>query len=61
MRPTYVERFPQPGVPPTREGFKQFAIAFKTAFPDLHYAIEDAIESGDRIVHRLDGQRDDEG
>jgi steroid delta-isomerase-like uncharacterized protein len=51
--PDYVERFPQPGVPPTREGFKQFAIAFKTAFPDLHYVIEDAIESGDRIVHRL--------
>jgi predicted ester cyclase len=49
----YVENTPQPGVPPTREGFKQTAIALKTAFPDLHYVIEDAIESGDRIVHRL--------
>ena len=53
LAPDYVERFPQPGVPPTREGFKQFAIAFKTAFPDLHYVIDDAIESGDRIVHRV--------
>jgi predicted ester cyclase len=49
----YVEHTPQPGVPPTREGFKQTAIALKTAFPDLHYVIEDAIVSGDRIVHRL--------
>lgn len=49
----YVEHFAQPGVPPTREGFKQSAIALKTAFPDLHYAIEDSIQSGDRIVHHL--------
>lgn len=51
--PDYVEHTGQPGVAPTREGFKQTAIALKTAFPDLHYVIEDAIESGDRIVHRL--------
>jgi predicted ester cyclase len=49
----FVEHYAQPGVPPTREGFKQFAKAFKTAFPDLTYSIDDAIESGDRIVHRL--------
>ena len=49
----FVEHTPQPGVAPSRAGFKQTAIALKTAFPDLHYVIEDAIESGDRIVHRL--------
>jgi predicted ester cyclase len=49
----YVEHVAQPGVPPTREGFKQFAISLKTAFPDLHYVIEDSIESGDRIVLRV--------
>jgi len=49
----YVEHTPQPGVPPTREGFKQTAIALKKAFPDLHYTIDDAVEGGDRIVHRL--------
>jgi predicted ester cyclase len=53
MAPDFVEHFPQPGVPPTREGFKQFAISLKTAFPDLHYVIEDSLEIGDRIVHRL--------
>lgn len=51
----FVEHTTQPGVPPTREGLKQTLIALKTAFPDLHYVIEDSIESGDRIVHRLTG------
>src|SRR6476469_10672637 len=49
----YVEHTPQPGGPPTREGFKQTAIALKKAFPDLYYTVEDTIESGDRLVHRL--------
>ena len=49
----FVEHTTQPGVPPTREGFKQALKALKTAFPDLHYVIEDSIETGDRIVHRL--------
>ena len=53
LAPDFVDRSPQPGVPPTREGHKQTLIALKTAFPDLRYTIEDSIESGDRIVHRL--------
>jgi len=48
----FVEHFVQPGFAPTREGFKQTAVALKSAFPDLHYVIEDTIEDGDRIVHR---------
>jgi steroid delta-isomerase-like uncharacterized protein len=49
----FVEHTAQPGVPATREGLKQSLTALKTAFPDLHYTIEDTIENGDRIVHRL--------
>ncbi len=49
----FVEHAAPPGVAPTREGFKQWAIALKKAFPDLRYTIEDSIDSGDRIVHRL--------
>jgi len=49
----YVEHTPQPGFPPTREGFKQTAIALKKAFPDLRYTIDDVVDGGDRIVHRL--------
>ena len=51
--PDYVEHTPQPGVPPTREGFKQTAKALKNAFPDLRYTIEDVVDGGDRIVHCL--------
>ncbi len=51
--PDYIERTPAPGVAPTREGFKEFVKAFRTAFPDIHYTVDDAIEAGDRIVHRL--------
>jgi predicted ester cyclase len=49
----FVDRSAQLGVPPTRQGFKQSLTALKAAFPDLHYTIDDSIESGDRIVHRL--------
>ena len=49
----FVEHSAQPGVPPTREGFKQTLIGLKKAFPDLLYTIDDSIESGDRIVHRV--------
>ena len=51
--PDFVEHYAQPGIPPTREGFKQFAMAYRSAFPDLHYTLDDAIEAGDKIVHRL--------
>ena len=53
LAPNYVEHTPTPGFAPTREGFKETATALKKAFPDLRYTIEDALESGDRIVHRL--------
>ena len=53
VSPDFVEHYTQPGVPATRQGLKETAIALKKAFPDLRYTIEDAIETGDRIVHRL--------
>ena len=53
LTPEFVDRSPVPGVPPTREGLKQSAMTLKAAFPDLHYVIEDSIDTGDRIVHRL--------
>lgn len=41
-----------PGVPAGNEGFKVFVTMFRTAFPDLHYTIDDEIAEGDRIVQR---------
>jgi predicted ester cyclase len=53
LSPDFVEHTPLQGVAPTRAGFKQSATALKAAFPDLRYTIDDSIESGDQIVHRL--------
>ena len=55
VSPDFVEHFVQPGVPATRAGFKQSAIALKTAFPDLRYVVEDYLETGDRWVQRATG------
>jgi len=51
--PEYVDRTPQPGVSPTREGFRQWVTALRMAFPDIHYTVEDTIDSGDKWVGRL--------
>jgi predicted ester cyclase len=53
LTPDFVDHFPQPGTPATREGLKQTLTGLKTAFPDLRYTIEDAIVCGDQVVHRL--------
>jgi steroid delta-isomerase-like uncharacterized protein len=41
-----------PGMPPGREGFKQFVSIFHAAFPDLHVTVEDLIAEGDKVVGR---------
>jgi predicted ester cyclase len=49
----YINRTTPPGVAPTRDGFKQWVTALRTAFPDIHYTIDDSIEAGDKIVTRV--------
>ena len=34
------------------EAYNQFAITYRTAFPDLHFTIEDLIAVGDQVVQR---------
>lgn len=51
--PEYIERSPQAGVAPTREGYKQFVTSLRTAFPDLRYTIDDSIETSDKFVTRV--------
>jgi predicted ester cyclase len=41
------------GVAPTRDGYKLSVIALRTAFPDIHYTIDDLIESDDKFVTRV--------
>jgi steroid delta-isomerase-like uncharacterized protein len=52
MAENFVDHQAPPGVPPNREGVKGFVTAFRTAFPDLHYTLEDVIAEGDRVVQR---------
>jgi steroid delta-isomerase-like uncharacterized protein len=49
----FVERETTEGVPPTKEGVKQFFQALLSAFPDLRMEAEDVIESGDKAVARV--------
>jgi steroid delta-isomerase-like uncharacterized protein len=34
------------------EGYKQFFVGLRTAFPDLRFTVEDQIADGDRVVSR---------
>lgn len=42
-----------PGMEPNREGVKQFFRMFRSAFPDLHFQVDEMIASDDKIVVRL--------
>lgn len=39
-------------MPAGREGFKQFVLMYRSAFPDMHITIEDQIAEGDKVVSR---------
>jgi steroid delta-isomerase-like uncharacterized protein len=53
VSPDFVNHSAPPGVPPTREGWKQLATMFKAAFPDMQLHIEDEIAEGDQITIRF--------
>jgi predicted ester cyclase len=53
MASDYVEHVSVPGFAGGVAGFKQFVAAFREAFPDFHYVVEDEIAEGDRVVQRL--------
>src|SRR5437763_2855473 len=53
--PDYVWHSPSPGVFPDLDlaSMKQGSTTLFTAFPDLHYTLEDLIAEGDKVVHRF--------
>jgi len=57
----YVDHVIPPGIPPTRDGFKQFVGSFFTGLPDFHYTIDDVIATEDRVAVRLTAQGTQEG
>ena len=48
-----VEHEEFPGLEPNREGVKQFFRMFRSAFPDLHFQVEEMFAAGDKVVARL--------
>lgn len=55
IAPNAVEHALPPGMPANREGFKMFFTAFRAAFPDLSYKIDDELADGDKVMHRVTG------
>jgi predicted ester cyclase len=55
LSPDLLEHSLPPDLPANREGFKKFVAAFREAFPDFQYTIDDEVAEGDRVVHRLTG------
>jgi steroid delta-isomerase-like uncharacterized protein len=49
----FVELDPLPGQQQGREGLKQVIAAFRTAFPDIHWVIEEMVGEGDRVFSRF--------
>lgn len=59
MAEDYIEHIPMPPpLTPNREGFKNFVVMLRTAFPDLHYEVDhlttsDLIGEKQKVVHRI--------
>ena len=53
MLPDFVQLDPFPGQGPGREGVKGVVAAFRSAFPDMHWAIEEQVGEGEKVVSRL--------
>src|SRR5437764_13443655 len=48
----YVDHTAAPGMPPGREGEKQWFLMLRAAFPDGHATLDDLIAEGDKRVVR---------
>jgi len=51
--PNQVDHAAPPGTPGGLEGAKQTLTMYLTAFPDLHFTVEDIIAEEDKVVARL--------
>jgi predicted ester cyclase len=52
MSPSAVAHQLPPGVPSGISGFKLYVKAYRVVFPDAHFAVEDLIAEGDKVVVR---------
>jgi len=49
----FVELDPLPGQRQGREGLKEVIGVMRTAFPDLHWVVEETVVSGEKVVSRF--------
>ena len=52
LAPDFVEHNPFPGIPPTREGWKQAFMEFVKGAPGYH-VVEDLVAEEDKVVGRI--------
>ena len=52
----FVELYPLPGQQQGREGLNDVISAFWTAFPDIHWVIEEMVAEGDHVFSRFTWQ-----
>jgi predicted ester cyclase len=45
------DHLPPPGLPPGREGYKQFVTILHAAFPDIYYTVNEEVVEGDTMMH----------
>ena len=53
IAPNHVDHAAPPGLPGGIEGAKQTLTMYLTAFPDLHFTVEDLLAEGDKVVARI--------
>ena len=49
----FIEHVPFPGQGPGREGLRQALRLFHDAFPDMHWAVEEQVAEGEKVVTRF--------
>lgn len=49
----FVELDPFPGQAPGREGLKAVILQMRSAFPDIHWAVDEMVAEGDKLVTRF--------
>jgi predicted ester cyclase len=61
LAPNYRRYVSATTAPLSREGQRQRIAGFHTAFPDLHFTIEDLLAEGDRVTFRVTLRGTDQG
>jgi predicted ester cyclase len=61
IAPTHVDHAAPPATPGGLAGAKQTITMYLTAFPDLHFTVEDTIAEGDQVVARLTARGTQQG